>query len=154
MNDNAKVTFDVREGLVVKLDAYELLRALTPEQRMDLVRHAAIDEVLYKDLVDQLVSGVTECDSWCSEQDLQRLRELLMPLMTDVAARAVSTLIQERDAARADAKRHSDWAWKMRHSWPREFERTLPPLPDYAFTWRISDVEARAVVSEEVEGEP
>lgn len=151
MTENAKATFNVHEGLVVKMDTYELLRALSPKERSDLVRHAAIDEIMYKDLVDQLVSGVTDCDSWCSEQDLQRLRELLTPMMTEVAARAIATLIQERDAAKADAKRHSDWAWKMRHAWPREYERTRPPLPDYAHTWRISDAQAMAVARGEKE---
>lgn len=150
-NENAKVTFDVHTGLTVQIDTYELLRKLSPEQRMDLGRHAAIEETLYQDLVDQLTSGVTDCDSWCSSDELQKLREKLAPLMTEIAAKAVKELRREADAAKADAKRHSDWAWTMRHQWPPEHERSLPPLPNWTPAWSMSNEQAIAIATGKAE---
>jgi len=146
MKPSVTITDSAEYGMHLCIRLDDILSALTDSQRVELVRQAAMDEVLIKDIVDQLTCGWTEDGCNIGERFLNELRIRLMPLMGEVAKEAIRCLVQERDAAVKDARRHSKWAWDLFHAWPRGADRlNIPSIPDFGYTHKISDEEARKI---------
>lgn len=135
---------------VVTIRVDHLVDDMQHADKVELIRRLAMDEYVISDIVEQLALGQT-CDG-CSlgTKFMQALREKLMPFMTDVAAEAVRVAVNEATAAKADAKRHSDWAWRLYHAWPSEAWAERPAMPEFEQLARMK----RAEATKRVGGQP
>jgi hypothetical protein len=149
MKPSVKITDEAKDGMHLCIRLDDILSALTAAQRIELVRQAALDEVVVKDIVDQLAHGWTDDGSCIWDKVLTELRVKLLPLMGEVAKEAIRDLVQERDNAKLDAKRCSAWAWSMREQWPREYQHLVPPIPDFGYAPKMADEEARKIAGVE-----
>jgi hypothetical protein len=68
---------------------------------------------------------------WLNSDQTNEVRELLAPLMPEVARIALEKMKEQRDQAVTNHDRVSAWAWAMYHS--RDvFQRPFPALPEWA----------------------
>lgn len=143
------------ENHKVHLDLTELVDGMSPEDKRLLARKLCADQYLIQAALeiaaDDSASGYGHYFSdeddgpwwFCSRTTLE-IREKLLPLMPVVARQAVLEALRQRDAAIADCKRHSDWAWKMYHAWPRGSDwSSQPRLPDWVLPPK-GDIETEA----------
>lgn len=142
---------DSRErGPQLNIQLDDILSALSNDQRLELIRMVAMDDVIVQDIVDQLATGYTHDVSSLGDSFLNECRIKLMPMMGEVAAQAIRQLVQERDNAKLDARRHNDWAWKLFHAWPRDADRrNMPAIPDFGHAYKMPMEDARAIAGVE-----
>ena len=142
-----------RDGL--HIDVGFVMGGLSDETKSHLAMYLLTDDRLIQAVVEQMVDGITYDDAglwWSmSAEAIGRLRERLCEKLPEIAARAVKTLIHDRNAALAAAKQEWDWAWRLWHAWPEEHWRDRPEHPKYESTSFPGDDVVSKVLN--VEGE-
>lgn len=133
----AKVT-DGGEGHVpsIEIPIIELVEALSPEGKADLARFLTADALLFANVLECVVTGHYNTDDadgswWFGSEETLRLREKLVPLMSEIAAGALKEALRQRDVERSLKDRLDRWAWEMYHAWPEHYWKARPNLPDW-----------------------
>lgn len=127
------------ENGTLKIDLNELVEALDQEQRTALARHLVADELLFRAVLEcvsdegrfgHFFTDDGDGDWWFSPEKLLELREKLIPLLPAIARGAVEEALRQRNQAKADGKRHHDWAYNLYHAWPELYLDRRPRGPD------------------------
>jgi hypothetical protein len=118
------------------IDVTELIEAMSPETRREVARFVAAKEELFVAVLECVTGGRFFTDDrdgewWFGEDAVLRLREKLIPLMPDVARRAVTEALRQRNRADGDAAKWQKWAWSLFHAWPEGRMWSRPELPKW-----------------------
>jgi hypothetical protein len=111
----------------------DLIETLSEADRAEVARYLCASAVLMKAVLDNVVKGeFFEEDErgtwWFDRRELLELREKLIPVLPDVAAKIAAEALHQRDQAVAEKERHERWAWKMYHAWPKTYWRDQPDI--------------------------
>lgn len=153
----------------IQIDVSDLVDSMSAEDKRRIARSLCADDYLIKAVLeivaDTSPSGYGhffEDDEdngpwWFCSRTVLELREKLLPLMPTAARQAVLEALRQRDAAKADLKRHSDWAWRLYHAWPKDSHwRGMPQLPDWAPAQSVEgalEAEAEALLAARTQGD-
>lgn len=139
------------KGNKIELDMYDLFTDLPKEEQLALAHHLAIEDDIVKQVVELLTKGQTDNGSWTghvSNDAVEQARAAIVEHAKLAASEVVRNLITDRNKAEEDARRNSDWAWKLWHQWPeahlnrRPDNPPLPSLSEYGKLWASqADVE-------------
>lgn len=127
------------EGGELRIDVMALVESLGPKDRATVAQFLCANEYLWKAVLDCVTDerGYYFKDDeegvwWFDRRTVLELRQKLIPLMPDVARLSVEEALRQRDEANREKERHSRWAWKMFHAWPKEEWRQRPELEPFA----------------------
>jgi hypothetical protein len=119
------------EGCKIEIDLFDLFGELTREEQLKLVDHLALNGEVVLQVAKLLIDGHTDSGSWmghCPKDDEEKARAMIVEHQKGLAAEVLRDVMHDRNLARADADRISDWAWKMYHAWPENETRRRPDL--------------------------
>jgi len=104
-----------------------------PKEGLELLRKYLVhDEYLMKAVVDALVTGEHFQGWWFDTRTVNKWREQLVELMPEAARMLINHLVQRRDDAVENGRRHDRWAWQLCHYHrDRHTMRSEPDLEDY-----------------------
>jgi limonene-1,2-epoxide hydrolase len=130
------------------INAQDFIDALSDEDRVHLIEHAAFDDRVFEMVVARLLDeGCFEGYWWTSpDRCAQMLREKLAAsdeFGIAIYRIAIAKLMHERDDAVADKERHVKWAYALYHS--KDDSCMNPQLPDWI---HIAPADATAIDAE------
>ena len=122
----------------LQIDLGYLMNNLRQEDKATLAMYLLTDDRFLRAVIEQVVDGLAFDPQglfWsASDVCIQQLREKLCAKLPEIEFEAVKRILAARDAARAEAKRCTSWAWKMYHRWPDEYAALRPDHPRFVTT--------------------
>lgn len=127
------------EGGELRIDLLALVEALPNKDRNDLARYLVADELLWRAVLECVTDDSKYFGHYFKDDEegewsfhhttVLKLRELLVPLMPEIARLAVEEALRQRNQAQENERRTDAWAWKLYHAWPRDEWRSRPVGP-------------------------
>lgn len=141
------------KGGTLSFDLHTLCEHLSEDARINLIRFLVAEETLFAAVLQAVVDGHYHQDDpdgewWFGSERTAKLRETLLPLMSDIAAKLVGEHAHQRDQAKLLERRANDWAWALYHAWPDGARRDRPEMRrDFPFANYMSEEAAREMVA-------
>jgi hypothetical protein len=107
------------DGTKLTFDLYEVLRNVTPEQGAVLADALALNDAVRKNVIDIMVDGVTDLESWPSSDLTDDERKRLIVGQDEIRDRRISHLEIENSSLTtrlAEAERVTRAIWDVYHN--------------------------------------
>jgi hypothetical protein len=116
----------------LKIECGSIIESLSESDLRTFAKYAVFQDHLLRGVVDAIVDSNMWVDDdegpwWFDSETFNRLRMKLIPLLPEIAAKAVQHLDVELRRARADAKEWREACWKLERDWPQEYRPPKPP---------------------------
>ncbi len=135
---------------VLTIELSEIVDALSRKDRKELARQLVADEELFAAVLECVADDSRWGHYFSDDEDglwsfdprtVLTLREKLLPLMSTVARNAVHEALTQRNDAREEARRMSEWGWKLFHAWPESVWNQRPATYEITRAPGVADSE-------------
>lgn len=137
---------EIRDGQI-HIEIERLVGLLTDDEKCELRAMLVCDEALIETVVNHLAS-LHEWNDTRLPAIEQPLRERIAALMPEIVRETVKNLIWERDSALAEAKRQTEFAYRLLR-WARERTGDIPDWQRFEPTPFPAPAEIEAVLGPE-----